>query len=92
MKAVHSATILAVDDTEARLYFLSRVLTKAGFEVLQATNGMQGLALAAQQEPDLILLDIRLPDIDGLTVLEKLRQGYSDAAVIVMKPPVYLVI
>ena len=51
---------------------------------MTAADGATARTIALQQEPDLILLDIRLPDIDGLTVLEKLRAGYCDAAVIVM--------
>ena len=81
MRAVHPATILAVDDTEARLYFLSRVLTRAGFEVLQAANGMQGLALASQHIPDLILLDVKLPDMNGFEICRQLRTGPATARV-----------
>lgn len=75
MKAVHPATVLAVDDTEARLYFLSHVLTRAGFIVLQAANGMQGLTLAVERVPDLILLDVRLPDINGFEICRLLKAG-----------------
>ena len=81
MKAVRSATILAVDDTEARRYFLSRVLSRAGFEVLQAANGMQGLALAAQQVPDLILLDVKLPDMNGFEICRQLKTDSATAHV-----------
>lgn len=76
--------ILIVEDERTALQALSSLIQDEGFEVLQAETGEQGLQAALNQEPDLILLDIRLPDIDGLTVLEKLRAGYCDAAVIIM--------
>ena len=47
-------------------------------------DGDRGLALTLSGEPDLVLLDIRLPGMDGLTVLEKMRAGYSESAVVVM--------
>lgn len=76
--------ILIVEDERTALQALSSLIQDEGFEVIQAETGEQGLQTALNQEPDLILLDIRLPDIDGLTVLEKLRAGYCDAAVIIM--------
>jgi DNA-binding NtrC family response regulator len=76
--------ILVVEDEKAARQALSSLLGDEGYEVLTAADGAAAQTMALQQEPDLILLDIRLPDVDGLTVLEKLRQGYSDAAVIVM--------
>ncbi len=78
------ARILIVEDERTALQALSLLLEDEGFGVLQAETGEQGLRTALREEPDLILLDIRLPDIDGLTVLERLRAGYSDAAVIIM--------
>lgn len=76
--------ILVVEDERTALQALSLLLEDEGYEVLKAERGEAGLQLALQQEPDLILLDIRLPDVDGITVLQRLRAGYSDAAVIIM--------
>src|SRR6185503_11642879 len=76
--------ILIVEDEKAARQALFSLLTDEGYEVLAAADGTSARTIALQQEPDLILLDIRLPDMDGLTVLEKLRAGYCDAAVIVM--------
>jgi DNA-binding NtrC family response regulator len=76
--------ILVVEDERAALHSLSLLLEDEQYAVLKADTGTRALEIALQQEPDLVLLDIRLPDIDGLTVLQRLRDGYSDAAVIIM--------
>ena len=76
--------ILVVEDERTALQSLSLLLEDEGYEVLRAECGEVGLALALHEEPDLILLDVRLPDIDGITVLQRLRAGHSDAAVLIM--------
>lgn len=76
--------VLIVEDERAALQALALILEDEGYEVLKAECGELGLKLALQEEPDLILLDIRLPDIDGISVLQRLRAGYSDSAVIIM--------
>ncbi len=67
-------TILTVEDEPPMLKAIDFKLTKEGFKVLKATDGEKGLKLALLKHPDLILLDILLPKIDGLTMLKKLRQ------------------
>jgi two-component system, NtrC family, response regulator AtoC len=79
-----SSSILIVEDEKTALHSLSSLLADEGYNVLQADRGEQGLRLAIREEPDLILLDIRLPDLDGLSLLERLRADHSDAAVIIM--------
>src|SRR5262249_37870906 len=79
-----SARILIVEDEKGARQALSSLLSDEGYQVLAAAEGGSALSMALQEEPDLILLDIRLPDMDGLTVLERLRKGHCDAAVIVM--------
>jgi two-component system response regulator AtoC len=81
---IMSSRILVVEDEKTALHSLSSLLADEGYSVLQADRGEQGLRLAMREEPDLILLDIRLPDLDGLSLLERLRAGHSDAAVIIM--------
>ena len=66
-------TVLNVDDNSANLYVKSRVLRAAGFEVLEASTGEKALSLAADRHPDVVLLDIRLPDISGIEVCRRLR-------------------
>ena len=65
--------ILMVEDERAVARGLEYGLRDAGFDVLWAQNGRQALEMAAGQRPDLILLDIRLPDIDGFDILRRLR-------------------
>lgn len=65
--------ILDVDDDEAGRYAVSRQLTQAGYEMRGAGNGAQGLEIAARERPDLIILDVRLPDIDGFEVCRRIR-------------------
>ncbi|MEJ5244762.1 MAG: hybrid sensor histidine kinase/response regulator [Bacteroidota bacterium] len=67
--------ILVVDDNPKNLQILSAVLYKEGYTVLFASNGKQALDMAQNQVPDLILLDINLPDIDGFEVCKKLKQN-----------------
>lgn len=66
--------ILITEDETAVLKLLSRRLSEEGFEVEQAKDGKQGLELALKTHPDLILLDIVMPLMDGLTMLKALRQ------------------
>lgn len=69
--------ILIVDDNEMNRDMLSRRLSRAGYAVLMAEDGEAGLALIMEQRVDLILLDIMMPGISGLDVLQQIRQSYS---------------
>ena len=71
--AMSTHRILMVEDERAVARGLEYGLRDAGFDVLWAPNGRQALEMAAAQPPDLILLDIRLPDIDGFDILRRLR-------------------
>jgi CheY-like chemotaxis protein len=66
--------ILIVDDYPGARYLRSRILSEAGYEVLEASNGTEALAMARSVNPSLILLDVNLPDISGLEVCEHLKQ------------------
>jgi DNA-binding response OmpR family regulator len=66
--------VLVVDDEAAIVRALSDKLIREGFEVVQATNGEEGLQVAYEHRPALILLDILMPKMDGLTMLKKLRE------------------
>ena len=66
-------TVLNVDDNEPGLYAKTRILRRAGFTVLEAGNGTTALDLVASQSPDLVLLDVQLPDISGLDVCRRIK-------------------
>lgn len=68
-----SHSILVIDDNELNLKLAEKILTLSGYEVVAAIRGEQGLEMARAHRPDLILLDIRLPDIDGFEVLRCLQ-------------------
>lgn len=68
-----SKKILVVEDDSTLRDILNDSLTNEGYNVLQAQDAAEGLKLALSKQPELILLDILLPDQDGLTVLKKIR-------------------
>jgi len=68
-----AAKILIVDDTPAMVSLISDALLQAGFEVVTAEDGKEGLAAIAKHGPDLVILDISMPVMSGLQVLRKLR-------------------
>lgn len=65
--------ILVVEDNEDNLYLIRFILEKNGYEVVEAKTGFKGVEVAAEEEPDLILMDIQLPDIDGYEVTRRIR-------------------
>ncbi len=75
--------ILVVDDEERIINFLRSKLHASGYEVLTASNGLEGLEQAQAQEPDLIMLDLIMPKMDGLEMLKELR-SFSTVPVIIL--------
>jgi DNA-binding response OmpR family regulator len=67
--------ILVVDDEEDYRILLSRVLERAGFKVFSAGTGAEGLKLFDERKPDLVMLDVMLPDMLGFDFLKKIRAG-----------------
>jgi two-component system, cell cycle response regulator DivK len=65
--------ILIVEDDEMNRDMLSRRLVMQGYSVVQATDGMEGLEMAAAEAPDLILMDMSLPDLDGWETTRRLK-------------------
>jgi len=78
-------SILVIDDDPLIRKTLAAHLSKQGLEVLLAENGEEGLKRLAESDPELMLLDIRLPDLDGLEVLRRIREsGQRKASVVIM--------
>lgn len=65
-------TILIIDDDDAMVDVLSQRLSRQGYEIVVAASGDEGLAIARDRRPNLVLLDLRLPDADGFSVCQQL--------------------
>jgi len=65
--------ILYVEDNEDNVYMLKTRLTRAGYTVIVATDGEQGVALAASEQPDLVLMDLSLPVVDGWEATRRIK-------------------
>jgi two-component system, cell cycle response regulator DivK len=72
---------LVVDDYDDAREMYSEFLAYKGFEVLQAQNGLQAMALAESLHPDLIVLDLALPDIDGIEVTRRLKASAATSSI-----------
>ena len=68
-------TVLVVDDDDRLVSSVRRVLAYEGYRVLTATNGAEGLQLARDEAPDLIILDVMLPGLDGLEIAKRIQAG-----------------
>jgi two-component system, cell cycle response regulator DivK len=68
-----SKTILYIDDNIQYLRMMHKMLTRAGFTVLEANDGMTGIKLALEHNPDLVMTDMNMPDMHGLEVVARLR-------------------
>ena len=71
---MNNKKILIIEDEPSMLNVLNDTFQSQGFEILKAKNGEEGLTVALKDHPHLILLDVLMPKMDGLTMLEKLRQ------------------
>ncbi len=71
------ACIMAVDDEPVILTILKRILEPEGYEVLSANDGSSALALLDERKPDLVILDIMMPGLDGFQVLDSIRERFD---------------
>jgi DNA-binding response OmpR family regulator len=78
-----SERILAVDDEPRFVRLVEANLTSAGFTVITASNGKEAIDVVAEQKPDLVLLDVMMPEMDGFTALSRIRE-FSTVPVIVL--------
>lgn len=68
-----TARILCVEDNPQNMRLVRKILQHQGFEVIEAVDGLTGVDLAHKEKPDLILMDINLPDIDGLEATSRIK-------------------
>ena len=73
--------VLIIEDDDSARRLLSVRLRNAGFDPIEANDGETGLTLAGRDQPDLVLLDLRLPGIDGFGVLERLKREPATARI-----------
>jgi len=84
--------ILVIEDNETNLYLMRFLLENNGFSVMEAKTGFQGVAVAEKENFDLILMDIQLPDIDGLEATRKIRASGTRAAVPILAVTSYAMV
>ncbi len=77
-------TILVIDDDKLIRWSLSATLSRAGYRIHEAATGQEGLAVIQRRAPDLVLLDIMLPDVNGFDVLVLIGRWYPDLPVLMM--------
>ncbi len=78
------AKVLVIDDSEFVREFLTDALSEAGHQVVTAENGTTGVELFQSSSPDCILLDVLMPDIDGIEVLKQIRAISQEVPVLLM--------
>ncbi len=78
---VQESVVLLVEDSPTQALVIQNFLLEAGLQVIVATNGKMGVRLARKVLPNLILLDIQMPDMNGFEVCEQLKQGDETAAI-----------
>ncbi|HEY2016630.1 MAG TPA: response regulator [Bryobacteraceae bacterium] len=85
MNPSYEGRILVVDDNDAGRYATGRILRQAGFEVLEAVSGGEALRRVTDDRPDVVLLDVRLPDISGLEVCRRIKANPGTALIPVLQ-------
>ena len=85
MDSARNQTVLVVDDDADILASVSYALEQAGYTVLTASNGEDGLTLAKERKPDLAILDMMMPKRSGFLVIEALREEFTDPIQIIMR-------
>lgn len=79
-----AATILIVDDQYGIRILLNEVLKKEGYQTLQAANGPEAIQLAKENVPDLVLLDMKIPGMDGIEILKRMKAENPNIRAIIM--------
>ena len=79
-----SVKVLVIDDQPGIRRLLAEILTEEGYSVITAINGIEGIAKAQEMQPEIILVDMKMPGIDGLETLRELKQRNPHEKVIMM--------
>ncbi len=81
MPDINSSLILLVDDSEVSNFLMQSILEDRGYSILSVSNGKDALDLLKQQQPDLIILDIMMPEMNGFGVLESVKKIEATAKI-----------
>ena len=76
--------ILVVDDEESSRIGLSKILTKSGYDVVTAEDGSQAVEQLKKHKCDLVITDMKMPRMDGIELLRKIKEDYADIGVIIV--------
>jgi two-component system, response regulator, stage 0 sporulation protein F len=79
-----SGKLLIVDDQYGIRILLNEIFQKEGYNTFQAANGVQALSIVAKEEPDLMILDMKIPGMDGLEILRRVKKTNPEINVIIM--------
>ncbi len=81
---MNKGIILVIDDEDIVRTSCSRTLTPSGYEVRLAQNGQEGLKIMGEDKVDIVLTDLKMPDMDGIEVLRKIKQDWPEVEVIII--------
>lgn len=79
-----SKRILCVEDNPQNMRLVRKILTHQGYDVLEAGDGLTGVQIALEQTPDLVLMDLNLPDIDGLEATQRIKQQANHIPIVAL--------
>lgn len=81
------AKVMIVDDTAFARKRCARFLSSRGYEVVEAENGADAVRLYVEKKPDAVLMDIAMPEMDGVAALNEIRRAHPDAKVVLLAAP-----